>query len=226
MNHDEYRQSVEAYALGALDRNETQPFEDHLASCDVCRAAVASYDVVVARLGREAVSAPLKAPAVSRRHTFQRWYAPYAAAAAVMVLSAGASVYGFVQARATQQNYAAIAMMLATDSRQVAMAGVPGVSGTAIVGARESRTGFVVSGLSPAQSGEVYRVWVQRPNGRSSLGVLQSTKDGLYILVTSGDELRGATEVGVSAEMPRPILRRQIVLRGVVERSGRPIRNV
>jgi len=50
-DHDEWRAAAAAYALDALDAAERTAFVAHLETCAECRALVASYTPVMARLG-------------------------------------------------------------------------------------------------------------------------------------------------------------------------------
>jgi anti-sigma-K factor RskA len=50
MTHQELIDSAAAYALGSLDGEELEAFEEHLPDCDVCRAEVASFRETVGLL--------------------------------------------------------------------------------------------------------------------------------------------------------------------------------
>ena len=54
MTHDEIEELLGAYALDALDADERQEVEDHLATCPRCRAEVAAHREVTALLGNAA----------------------------------------------------------------------------------------------------------------------------------------------------------------------------
>src|SRR5215213_7421349 len=43
VTHEEYREMLAAYALGALETAEARLLEEHLASCDDCSAEVAEW---------------------------------------------------------------------------------------------------------------------------------------------------------------------------------------
>jgi len=47
LSHDDLRALASAYALGALDRDEREQFETHLADCDICQGEVRSFAPVV-----------------------------------------------------------------------------------------------------------------------------------------------------------------------------------
>lgn len=43
MSHEEYKEMLAEYALGALDANESRALEQHLATCAACRAELAAW---------------------------------------------------------------------------------------------------------------------------------------------------------------------------------------
>ena len=62
MTHDEIEELLGAYALDALDADERQEVEDHLATCPRCRAEIAAHREVAALLGNPAGDVPAVAP--------------------------------------------------------------------------------------------------------------------------------------------------------------------
>jgi anti-sigma-K factor RskA len=62
VTHDEIEELLGVYALDALEGDERQLVDDHLASCPRCRAELASHREVAALLGN-AVESPAVAPA-------------------------------------------------------------------------------------------------------------------------------------------------------------------
>ena len=64
LGHDELRELASAYVLGALDRDEREQFEAHLAGCEVCQAEVRSYQPVVDAL---AFAVPDRQPSAALR---------------------------------------------------------------------------------------------------------------------------------------------------------------
>jgi anti-sigma-K factor RskA len=181
---------LEAYVLGALEPSEAGAFESHLAECAACRDGVASYGGVLRALRALPVAAPPPPPRVGRPPL--GWLAGVAAAA-VLGLAAGQRAFG----GGTDQDVVAIAEMIAAQPREVALVG-PSARGIAIAGSG-GRTAFVVSGLPPPAAGRGYQVWVRGANVRSP-GMLHRTRDGLEVLVVSGDLLAGAQRIGITIE--------------------------
>ena len=64
MSHEELRELASAYVLGALDRDEREQFETHLAGCEICQDEVRSFRPVVDAL---AYSVPDRQPSADLR---------------------------------------------------------------------------------------------------------------------------------------------------------------
>ena len=62
MTHDEIEEMLGVYALDALDADERQEIDDHLASCPRCRAELAAHREVAALLGNPVGDAAAVAP--------------------------------------------------------------------------------------------------------------------------------------------------------------------
>jgi anti-sigma-K factor RskA len=187
--HDE----VEAYVLGALDASEARTFETHVAGCGECRDAIASYAGVMAALRRLPLTSPPPIPRVRRIPLL--WPAAAAIAAAV-VLAAGLGA--LVMSNRGDEDARAIAEMLGAHGRVVALAG-PAAHGSVLVDGGGRRTAFVLSGLPDAPRGRGYQVWVRGATVRSP-GMLHRLRDGLEVLVVSGDAIGGAKKIGITEE--------------------------
>ena len=70
MTHDELRESLPAFALGALDADERQAVAAHVATCDSCTAELAELERVVMGIGLEA--APVTPPASLKARVLDR----------------------------------------------------------------------------------------------------------------------------------------------------------
>ncbi|MGD0873590.1 MAG: anti-sigma factor [Acidimicrobiales bacterium] len=62
MTHDEIEEMLGVYALDALDADERQDVDDHLATCPRCRAELAAHREVAALLGNSTGDTPAAAP--------------------------------------------------------------------------------------------------------------------------------------------------------------------
>lgn len=184
---------VEAYVLGALDAADARAFEAHAAGCTECRNAIASYAGVIAALRRLPIASPPPMPRVNRAPIFWRIGA---ATAAAIVLAAG--LVAALTANRGDEDARAITEMLGAHARVVALAG-PAAHGSALVDAGGRRTAFVLSGLPAAARGRGYQVWVRGAAVRSP-GMLHRLRDGLEVLVVSGDAIAGAHRIGITEE--------------------------
>ncbi len=98
MSHDEFKDLVPLYALGALDGEDLARFRDHVAGCDDCRARLREHERAAVELAaslppirpspglRARVLAAAAGP--SRHGRAIRWVAGLAAAAAAVLLAA------------------------------------------------------------------------------------------------------------------------------------------
>lgn len=202
MNDDtDIHAATEAYVTHALDADERDRYERHLATCAPCRYEIETYTTVLASLDGLDVPAPPAIPKLpAARRASGRIARVASFAAAVVAIAGSIAVPRYEHDRASERAYAEIARMLATDPIEVALVGKRGVSGRAIVGEAHRRSGFVVRGLPDAARGYVYRVWIRGASSRHSPGVLEMTREALHVLVTTGDVLDHATSIRIVLE--------------------------
>ena len=211
-SHDELRDDLAAYALGALEDDEAARLRDHLQTCEECRLhlrwlepAVELLPMTVQQLEppprlRDALIRAVRdeSPKAAREppaHAADgRWawlgrslLRPATAVAAAAMLVVGV-VAGYLISDSGESR--------ATLTAQVA-AGAPAASG---VLEREGASGILrVQGMPALARDEVYEVWVQRDGGLepSSLFVLRRNRSGEAAVPASLD---GADAVLVTKE--------------------------
>src|SRR5262249_53807668 len=167
MEHDTYNELTAAYALDALDDDETKAYEEHLAGCEICQDNLAALSGTMvqlafaappvdpppalrerildaARAERENV-VPLR-PKRSWRPSSRATVAAVVAIAACLVIGLG----GWDISLANQR-----------DDARTAIRGVPieGANGTVVVGGGSDGM-LVVSNLEQAPAGKTYQAWV------------------------------------------------------------------
>jgi anti-sigma-K factor RskA len=210
--HDELRDDLAAYALGALEDGEAARLRDHLDTCEDCRRHLRWLEPAVELLPRTvdqleppprlrdalmetvreesstaAGEPPRGATAVRRRGLGVSLLRPATAVAAAAMLVVGA-VAGYLISEPGDSSSVLTAQ---------AAAGAPAASG---VLEREGASGILrVEGMPSLARDEVYEVWVQR-DGRlepSSLFVLRRDRSGEAAVPGS---LNGADAVLVTRE--------------------------
>jgi anti-sigma-K factor RskA len=197
MTEHEWLALAAPYALDALDGEERAAFQAHLADCEQCRAEVASFRDVAARLP---AAAPDVAPSVELRGRVlaevrrvrpigsrRRILLPWLAAAAGFVLAAllgGAwwrerSARGTLEARAAEQGEL-LATLLAPDVgvANLAATGKP-PSARLYWNPARHRVVMAVFDLAPASAGRTYQLWaIATGKPPVSLGTFNTGPDG------------------------------------------------
>jgi anti-sigma-K factor RskA len=199
---------VAAYALGALDPDETEAFRAHLETCIVCRDELAALQHVVdllpasvpqrsasRRLRRrvlDAVQHELKhepGPQRRRRPLLERLSIPRPALALAATVAVVAIAVGGIELGTS-----------GTPRTRVFAAHVTG-SGSAEVTVSDGHATLIVHRFSPPPAGQIYEVWLARPNhAPAPAGALFSVTargDG-HVDVPRG--LRGADQLMVTPE--------------------------
>jgi anti-sigma-K factor RskA len=166
MEHDTYNELTAAYALDALDADETKAYEEHLAGCAICQDSLAALSGTMVQL---AFAAPpvdprpelreriLEAARAERENVVPlrpRGWRPSARttiAAAVAVaacLVIGLGIWN-------------VSLSRELDDARSALTTVPieGAQGSVVVGAGDNGV-LVVSNLDQAPAGKTYEAWV------------------------------------------------------------------
>jgi anti-sigma-K factor RskA len=170
-----------AYALDALDADQLEEFEEHLARCPECRDNVASFQAASAELAydtfapeppralkeRILVEAERERPkVVALERPRRRWALPIAATAAVAAGVAAVALAFWaaelsqqvddLQAQQHQANEALIAL-IDPSANHFALEGADGVL---VVDEENGEGKLVISGLASAPSDKTYEAWV------------------------------------------------------------------
>jgi hypothetical protein len=201
---------VAAFALGALEPAEADAFRRHMESCAVCRDELVAFQAVVDALP---MTAPLHqappdlrrrvmdaveseprarrdgAPAPRPRSRLADWLTPRPALAFGMAAVLAVAVLAGITLSSSS-----------SPSARVISAQVTG-QGTAELRVTGGHGELVLHRFSPPPAGEVYEVWVKRPNHSPS------PTSALFSVTTKGDgdvdvpgSLRGVDEVMVTPE--------------------------
>ncbi len=225
-NHLIFRENLAAYALHALNSEETAALEAHLQICDSCRAELADYQRVSAGLlsalppqaPPPALKRTLAARLPSARKTARpRWQLQWSfgqiATAAVLTFLVGINLVSFFQMRALQSQQLELTRQLQNGQTALALVASPGtytlpVSGGDVTGSlivnRENNSGvLIVSNLPPLKEGETYQIWLIQPDQeRVSAGLFGANRaDDITIAsLDSTDSLQRYIGIGVTIE--------------------------
>ena len=185
-----------AYSLDALDGREREVFESHLPTCAACREEVAGLTAAAARL---ADAASVRPPAELRARVLAevagtrqlsplpgvtslderrapRWYTrpATAAAALLLVVTAGSATYAVTENRRAEraEQRAAQVVAIATDPQRVEVTVAASGGGSGTVLAAEGSALFRARDLPELPADRVYQLWRIRDDGAQSVGVL------------------------------------------------------
>ena len=209
-----------AYAVDALDDLERARFERHLAECPECQAEVASLREAASLLTdtssfeppaslRESVLAsietvrplpPVVADLTARAdRSRRRFQGLVAAAAAVILLGAGAAVWQPWSADdQVQVAISATDEVLAAPDAETYEMKVGGSTVTVVRSAGLNKAVMQASELPPAPDGHAYALWLQHDDAMVLAGIINADDDTEAILL-SGDA-KTADGAGITVE--------------------------
>jgi anti-sigma factor RsiW len=196
-----------AYALDALDPEERETYEAHLAQCERCREELASLGETATALAFGVTSpAPperlrgqiLAAAAAERENVVplpvrRPWLAAAASVAACAAVGlgvwAGTLSHSLDRARATSARAEVAAQVLADpNSRKVSLKG-----GNGMLAVDPSGRGvLVVHRLPAAPSGQIYEAWVIPPGGVPRKAGLFSSKGSMTMVPLAENVPKGS----------------------------------
>jgi anti-sigma factor RsiW len=203
-----------AYALDALDERERSSYEEHLGSCERCRAELSTLAPTAAALAylpsSPAPPAALRGRILAaategrenvvplRRGPTYRWVAAAAAVAACAALVLGiwaTSLHRSLgeERDARSADARALAVLADPDARHVPLSGREGT----LVVARDGSAAILAPRLARAPEGRTYEAWVIRDGSARSAGLFDGG-DATVVTLTRPVP-RGAT-VGVTVE--------------------------
>ena len=213
LSHAEIEELLGAYALDAVDDDEHDAVDRHLAECPRCRAEVTEHREVAALLANAGLPAPdglwdrlagvLEAPPPQlalapvtpfrpRRRAVLRWAGAAIAAAVIAVLGVTAVDQNRrldnTQAALRQIGLlrAALAASTSTGARRAALASPDGRVQASAVLLRDG-TGFLVQDdLAPLPADRTYQLWGIIGGDKISLGVL-GRRPGVVAFRAAGD---------------------------------------
>ena len=217
-------EDVAAYALGALEPDEAQRFERHLAGCDLCRTDLDALRPVVETL--PATATPVDPPPELRKRIMnvveaeakQRRRAERAERAPAERRWWRARMLPAVAAAAAAAVIATVVISGGDEATRSIQAAVNPPGAQAELRMDDGRGTLVVEGMPAAPDGRVYQVWKQHRNGppQPTDALFTPTSDGHASVAVPGS-MDGVEQVLVSTEppggSPRPTSAARIVIR-------------
>lgn len=208
-----HRDNIPAYALGALEAEESAALEAHLAECQECRSELAEYRSVASgllgsvppqapppRVRRELISRlPGQLPQSSRpfANILERFSAWQVATGIAMLFLLVLNVFSSLQIRELQEVQAALAERLSHDQTAIAMLAYPStqalpveadtanVAGSMLVDKEKRIAVLVTWNLPEVQAGQTYQVWlIDAEGGRTSGGLFKPEEGQRYTTTT------------------------------------------
>lgn len=207
MNHDDWKELAEVYALGALDAGDRARFEGHLAACADCARAVGESAAVLADLASlSAVRPPAEVGERLMRRVRSSLSSPVPAVKStpltvwVGVGAAAAACLAFVLVRGLPEQAPAIPfapapgatarvphdpklveMLHSEDSRFIRFEAAEGDPGDVklVWNTKECRGCFSAKGLKPLPAGRTFQLWAIDSAGKAvSMGTFAADDQG------------------------------------------------
>jgi anti-sigma-K factor RskA len=221
---DPFIENIPAYALGALDADESRALEAHLQTCPACRAEMEHYRQVGENL---LLANPPQPPSPALRKRLQgrlpsahkaprrrlAWSFSQLGLAAVVLLMLASSVFSILEVRSLRAQQARVDQQLQNSQTALAMLTYPGVTtvslqGTGVVGTllldKDHNFALLTVWYVPElQADQTYQVWLIDPQGgRTSGGLFQPELDQPFTSATiiSPEKLENYTGLGVTVE--------------------------
>lgn len=225
-NHLSFRENLAAYALGALDADETTALQAHLKTCDSCRAELAGYQQIssglLSALPPKAPRPALKQGLVARLPRSQkalrprwqwRWSFGQLATAALFTFLLGLNLVALFQVRALHLQQVKLSRQLHMQQTALAMVASPhtdtfpvidgNVAGTLIVDEDKNTALLILADLPALEEGKTYQIWLIQPdNQRVSAGLIDPNRENSITITSliSKDSLQNYTGIGVTVE--------------------------
>lgn len=201
--HTLFRENIPAYALGALDADETAALETHLETCASCQTELAEYRALSQSL---LTAVPPKQPSAALRKRLRsrlpsaqrpaqpRWNFSFTPALGLAVLALFIlNIFSLIQLRQIQTQQAAL--LTRVENAQVALTFLssPNVqtlpieseqaSGTLLLDWENNQAVLVTRNLPPLPPEQTYQIWLVQPdNGRVSAGTFHPESGGTYTI--------------------------------------------
>jgi len=223
--HPPFIENIPAYAVGALDAEDSAALESHLKTCVSCRTELAEYRAVseslLTAVAPKQPSAALRKRLQSRLPSAQKtirprlnWSIGRVAVGAAFTLLLALSVYSILQVRALQLQQAQLTRQIQTSQTVLALLSYPStqnvpinvnesVSGTLLLDKDRNIATIVVWNMPLLQKDQTYQIWLIDPQGdRTSVGIFRPDPGQSLTTtsITSTNNLSDFVGIGVTVE--------------------------
>jgi len=203
-DHRIFKDNLVAYALGALDAEETTALESHLQTCDECRAELADYQRVCTGL---LLALPPQNPRPELKRSLQKrlqgkarsvrpglsWSWNRTLMTGALVLLIGLNIFSAFQVYSLKKDQAELNSQYGSNQTAIAMLAYPstqsigfdqnGISGSLLVDKNRNMVAVFAWHLPPTPAGKAYQMWLIDPQGdRTSGGFLIPDNDQPFVM--------------------------------------------
>ena len=219
-----FRENIPAYALGALDTEDTKALEIHLRTCQDCRQELAVYHTVSDGL---LMSTPPRTPLAALRQRLQErlpsaqkaprqrwvWSFNQFALALVIILLLALNIFSLIQIQTLQRQQTQFARQINIDQAALAMLSYSGTESVPITGADIAGTILLdkdrnvavlfVWDMPALNADQTYQIWLIDPKGnRTSAGLFLPETDQPFTsaAIFPGQNLSNFSGIGVTVE--------------------------
>jgi anti-sigma-K factor RskA len=222
--HVLFRENIPAYALGALDANDSAALAIHLKSCTSCRDELAAYQTLSDNL---LMAIPPQTPPTSLRQRLKTklpsarkasnglwtWSFGQSALAIGFMALLLLNIFTLFQMQSFQRQQARLTNQLQSEQTAMALLSYPdtqtllitsqNVTGTVLLEKDRNTAVIILWNLSPLADNQTYQIWLISPNGdRTSAGLFRPEADQPFssIPIFSKQALSGFSGIGATLE--------------------------
>jgi anti-sigma-K factor RskA len=222
--HILFRENIPAYALAALDANDSAALAIHLKSCASCRDELVAYQTLsnglLTAIPPQAPPASLRKSLKTRLPSAQKasnrlwtWSFGHSALAIGFVTLLLLNVFTLLQIQSFQHQQSRLSNQLQSEQTAMALLSYPGtqillinsqnVTGTVLLDEDRNTAVIILWDLPPISDNQTYQIWLVAPNGdRTSARLFRPEADQPFTAVPifSKQDLSGFSGMGVTLE--------------------------
>ena len=223
--HPSFIENIPAYAVGALDAEDSAALASHLKTCASCRTELTEYRAVSESL---LTAVPPKQPSAALRKRLQsrlpsaqkamrprlNWSIGRIALGVAFALLLALSVYSILQVRTLQLQQTQLTRQVQTSQAVLALLSYPNtqnvpinvnnsVTGTLLLDKDRNIATIVVWNMPQLQENQTYQIWLIDPQGgRTSAGIFRPDPGQSFTTasIMSTNNLSNFVGIGVTVE--------------------------